>query len=55
MRAHCGHLRGVAEGAANRRNVELERAKIVVVRGSDMVKGREVQGVLRVDLVRRVC
>jgi hypothetical protein len=55
VRAHCGHLRGVPEGAANRRNVELERAKAAVVRGSDMVKGRVLQGVLRVNWVKGAC
>jgi hypothetical protein len=37
VRAHCGHLRGVKDGAANRRNVELERATAAVVRGSDII------------------
>jgi hypothetical protein len=55
VRAHCGHLRGVPDGAANRRNVELERANTAVVRGSDMIKRWEMHGVLRVDLVRSAC
>lgn len=37
VREHCGHLRGAKEGAANRRNDELERASAPVVRGSDII------------------
>jgi hypothetical protein len=42
VRRHCGHLRGADEEAANRWNVEAERANAPVVRDRDMVTTRGV-------------